>query len=173
LGGLVYLVAPGIAAPPLTGAVLMAGAGVAWGLYSLRGRGASDPLRETAGNFARALPFAVAVSIVAAAHTDVSLKGSLLAVASGAVASGLGYAVWYAALRGLTATQAATVQLLVPALAALGGVLILGERITTRLTIAAVLILGGVALALTRTERRRQRQRPAEPRREGAPGPRP
>ena len=161
LGGLVYLVLPGLAAPSPAGCALMSIAGVAWGLYSLRGRGASNPLAETAGNFARSVPLAVGVSVVAAPHVRVSADGVLLAVLSGALASGLGYVVWYAALSGLSATRAASVQLAVPVLAAAGGVAFLSERITGRLILSAILILGGVALALTRTERRRRRPHPA------------
>ena len=161
LGGLVYLVMPGLAAPSLTGSALMALAGFAWGLYSLRGRGASDPLAETAGNFARSVPLAVGVSIAAATHAELDADGALLAVLSGALASGLGYVAWYAALSGLSATRAASVQLAVPLLAAAGGVVFLSERITGRLIVSAILILGGVALALTRTERRRRRPHPA------------
>ena len=161
LCGLFYLVMPGLAAPSITGSALMAIAGVAWGLYSLRGRGASDPLAETAGNFARSVPLAVGVSIAAATHAELSADGALLAVLSGALASGLGYVAWYAALSALSATRAASVQLAVPLLAAAGGVVFLSERITARLIVSAILILGGVALALTRTERRRRRPLPA------------
>ena len=148
LGGLVYLVSPGLAAPSPIGCALMATGGFSWGIYSLRGRGQADPLSETAGNFARAVPLAVGVSILTWAQAGVRLEGALLAIASGAVTSGLGYVVWYAALAGLTTTQAASVQLAVPVLAAVGGVWFLAERITARLVIAAVLIVGGVALAL-------------------------
>jgi drug/metabolite transporter (DMT)-like permease len=162
VGGLVYLVMPGLAAPSPTGSALMALAGAAWGVYSLRGRGASDPLAETAGNFARSVPLAIAVSIAAAPHAVIGARGARLAVASGALASGLGYVAWYAALSGLSATRAASVQLAVPVLAAVGGVLFLKERITLRLIVATILIFGGVALALTRTERRRRRPRPPE-----------
>jgi len=156
LSGLVYLVLPGLTAPPLIGSVLMAVAGIAWGVYSLRGRGASDPLAETAGTFVRALPLAAGVNVVAASRSVWSTDGAILAVVSGALASGLGYVAWYAALSGLTATRAATVQLAVPVLAAAGGVAFLAEGITTRLLIAAALILGGVGLALVRTGRRRR-----------------
>jgi drug/metabolite transporter (DMT)-like permease len=157
LGGLAYLVMPGLAAPSPVGAFLMALAGAAWGVYSLRGRGASDPLAETAGNFARSVPLAIGVSAAAAPHFSLGADGALLAVASGALASGLGYVAWYAALPVLSATRAASVQLAVPVLAAVGGVLFLSERITPRLILAAILILGGVGLALARTERRRRR----------------
>jgi drug/metabolite transporter (DMT)-like permease len=157
LGGLVDLVMPGLAAPSPVASALMALAGVAWGVYSLRGRGASDPLAETAGNFARAVPLAVGVSVATAPHIALHTEGALLAVASGALASGLGYVAWYAALPGLSATRGASVQLAVPVLAAAGGVIFLSEQVTARLIVATILILGGVALALTRTERRRRR----------------
>jgi drug/metabolite transporter (DMT)-like permease len=148
--GLVYLVRPGLAAPPPDAAALMAIAGCAWGAYSLRGREASRPLANTAGNFLRSVPLAILVSAIALSRIHASRSGVLLAIASGALASGLGYVVWYAALRSLTATRAAIVQLAVPVLAAVGGVLFLGERISARLVIAAVTIFGGILLALSR-----------------------
>lgn len=148
VGGLVYLVSPGLAAPAPIGCALMTTAGVAWGVYSLRGRGASDPLAETAGNFVRAVPMTIVVSALTASHAAWNATGALLAVLSGALASGVGYAVWYAALTGLTAAQAASVQLAVPVVAAAGGVIFLLEPITTRLLLSAALILGGVGLAL-------------------------
>ncbi len=149
LGGLVYLSAPGLSAPPLLGSVLMAVSGAAWGFYSLAGRGRSNPLADTAVNFARATPFALAVSVATIAHARISVTGALLAVLSGAVSSGLGYVVWYAAVRGLTATRAAVVQLAVPVLTAGAAVLFLGESISFRLVLAAALILGGVGVSLT------------------------
>lgn len=155
LAGLVYLVLPGLAAPSPLGCALMTTAGISWGAYSLRGRGAADPLAETAGNFLRTVPMTVVISIAAARSLNVTTKGAVLAVLSGAVASGLGYVAWYAALRGLSATRAASVQLAVPVLAAAGGVAFLAERITVRLIVSAVLILGGVGLALARKGRRR------------------
>jgi drug/metabolite transporter (DMT)-like permease len=153
LGGLVYLVLPGLAAPPLLGSTLMAAAGMAWGIYSLRGRGSPDPLGDTAGNFARTVPLVAVVLVAAAVLSRVHLtpRGVGLAAASGALASGLGYAVWYAALRNLTASRAAVVQLSVPVIAAAGGVIFLGERVTLRLAVSAVLILGGVGLAVAGT----------------------
>lgn len=153
LGGLVALAAPGRTAPDPLATALMALAGVAWGVYSLRGRApGADPLRANAGNFLRATPMALAlvgIALVAApAAPSPSARGVALAVASGAIASGIGYSVWYAALRGLAATQAAVVQLLVPVIAAAGGVALLGEAVTWRLAGAAAAILGGVALAI-------------------------
>lgn len=148
LAGLVYLLLPGLASPPLMAAMLMLLAGVAWGVYSLLGKGSADPLRETAGNFVRAVPFAIAVSAVMLRDLHVELRGLVLAIASGAVASGLGYVLWYAALRNLSGFTASIVQLAGPVLAAAGGVLLLDERISLRLAVAATLVLGGIALAI-------------------------
>lgn len=148
--GLAWLNAPGAGAPPALGAALMAGAGVAWGAYTLRGRGAADPLGTTAGSFLRTLPFAAATLAAALAFGEVRLtvQGFGLAVASGAVTSGIGYAIWYAALRGLSAGQAGVAQLSVPVIAAFGGVVLLGEQLSPRLLGASVVILAGVAVAL-------------------------
>ena len=147
--GLVYLVFPGIRAPEPIASALMIAAGVSWGVYSLRGRRAQGPpLVVTGGNFLRALPMAIALSVATLSAAQVSPRGAALALASGGLTSGLGYVIWYAALRGLSATRAATVQLAVPVLAALGGVALLDERVTQRLVIASVVILSGVALAL-------------------------
>lgn len=156
VAGLVYLVSPGIAAPPLIGAALMAVAGIAWGVYSLRGRGVADPLAATAGNFMRAAPFALLMSVVfiAGFHAHASEAGIVLAIASGAITSGIGYVVWYAALRKLTAMRAATVQLSVPLIAACGGVAFLSEAITPRLIAASAAILGGIAMVLSGKSRR-------------------
>jgi len=156
-GGLVYLVLPGVAAPPLLGAVLMALAGVAWGVYSLRGRGVADPLAATSRNFLRAVPLALALSVIFVARAHADATGIALAVASGALTSGLGYVVWYAALARLSAMQAATVQLSVPLLAAFGGVLLLSEAITPRLAAASVAILGGIAIVLSQKARKARR----------------
>jgi drug/metabolite transporter (DMT)-like permease len=149
LGGLAYLVRPGISAPGPAGAALMVLAGVAWGIYSLRGRRTTAPIAETAGNFLRAsIPAAVVGGTAIARGSDpLSGRGVALAIVSGAIASGAGYAVWYAALRGLTATRAAVIQLAVPVIAAAGGVVFLHERVTPRLLVASIAILGGVALA--------------------------
>jgi drug/metabolite transporter (DMT)-like permease len=150
IGGLVVLTFPGLRRPDPLGAALMLAAGVGWGLYSLRGRGRGDAVMVNAASFARAVPLALAVNAVAFGMGQARLTstGSLLALASGALASGLGYAVWYAALRGLSATRAAIVQLSVPPLAAAGAVLLLGEAISARLAVSSVLILGGIALAV-------------------------
>ena len=146
--GVVGLMLPGLAAPPLFGSVLMLGAGVAWGVYSLRGRGAGDATAVTAGNFLRAVPMAAALSMVLWRDATIDPAGFGYAVASGALASGIGYAVWYTALPTLKATQAATVQLSVPVLAALGGILFLGEPATLRLVVASSAILGGITLVI-------------------------
>jgi drug/metabolite transporter (DMT)-like permease len=151
-GGLVYLLLPGVTAPPALGAGLMATAGVAWGVYSLLGRRSSgqgiDPTLATAGNFLRAAPMCLALAPLAI-HGHASAAGAGLAAASGALASGGGYAIWYAALKGLNASEAGVVQLTVPAIAALGGVLLLGEALSARFLIAAAMIVGGVAAVLT------------------------
>ncbi|HSK67156.1 MAG TPA: DMT family transporter, partial [Anaerolineales bacterium] len=149
LGGLAYLVLPGLEAPSLLGSALMTMAGIAWGVYSLRGRGSGSPLADTAGNFIRAVPFILVVRLLTLEGIHLSQSGILLAVFSGAIASGLGYVIWYAALAGLTATRAAIVQLSVPVLAAWGGVIFLAEGISLRLILAGILILGGIALAIT------------------------
>lgn len=146
--GLVYLVLPGVSAPPVLGAALMALAGVAWGVYSLRGRGAPDPLGATAGNFLRAAPLALLLWLPFTGVAHASPAGVALAVVSGAVTSGVGYALWYAALRALSAMRAATVQLSVPLITAIGAVLLLAEPVTLRLFLASVAILGGIALVL-------------------------
>jgi drug/metabolite transporter (DMT)-like permease len=148
LCGLVGLLLPGLSAPPVLGSALMLGAGAAWGVYSLRGRGAGDPTRVTAGNFLRAVPIAVAISALAIDNATLDLAGLGYAVASGALTSGLGYAIWYTALPALKATQAATVQLSVPVIAALGGILLLGEPLTVRLVAASIAVLGGIALVI-------------------------
>ena len=148
LGGLIYLVSPGLSAPSPLGSILMAIAGVSWGLYSLRGRGSSDPIGDTTRNFVRAVPFAVLAGLATLHAAHLSIRGTLLATASGTLASGVGYSIWYTALRGLTSIRAAIVQLLVPVLAAAGGVLLLSEPLTLRLVLSAVLILGGVGIVL-------------------------
>ncbi len=148
LAGLVVLVAPGLSAPDPAGAALMALAGAAWGVYSLRGRGTADPVATNASNFTRSVPLAVAVSVLLASEAHASPAGLLLASVSGAVTSGLGYAVWYAALTGLTPLRAAVVQLAVPVLAAAGGAVLFGEAVTLRLVGAGILVLGGIALAV-------------------------
>lgn len=148
LVGLVIFLLPGLSAPPLLSSGLMMAAGVAWGIYSLRGKTASNPMGMTAGNFLRAVPFTVGLSLSMISATSLTLAGCLYAVAAGAVTSGLGYTIWYTALNDLTATSAATVQLSVPVIATAGGILFLGENLTLRLFIASCAILGGIALAI-------------------------
>lgn len=157
LAGLVYLVSPGLSAPDPAGAVLMAAAGAAWGIYSLRGRRSTDPIGDTAANFVRSAPFALGAGLALwlASRAGASVlpmritpHGLLLAGASGVLASGAGYVAWFAALRNLKALQAAALQLTVPVIAAAGGILLLSEALSPRLLLSAALILGGVALAL-------------------------
>jgi drug/metabolite transporter (DMT)-like permease len=148
IGGLIGLLLPGLSAPPIWGALLMLSAGVAWGVYSLRGKGAGDPTITTAGNFLRAVPLAAALSLGLYRFATVDQAGFWCAVASGALTSGVGYAIWYTVLPSLKATTAATVQLSVPVLASLGGILFLGETLTMRLILASIAILGGIALVI-------------------------
>ena len=150
LGGLAGLLLPGLSAPQLQGSALMLAAGVAWGVYSLRAKGGGDPLRLTAGNFVRAGVLATALSLAMLPSASLDGAGVGCAIASGALASGLGYAVWYTALAGLKATSAATVQLSVPVIAATGGIVLLGEPVTLRLVLASTVILGGIALVIAR-----------------------
>jgi drug/metabolite transporter (DMT)-like permease len=147
-GGLVGLLLPGLSAPPLYGSILMLGAGVAWGIYSLRGKGTGDPTHVTAGNFLRAVPIAAALSLTRLNAASLDSAGFWYAVSSGALASGIGYAIWYSALPLLKSTHAATVQLSVPVIAALGGIVFLGEPVTLRLVLASVAVLGGIALVI-------------------------
>jgi drug/metabolite transporter (DMT)-like permease len=149
ISGFLYLILPGLSSPPLVGAAGMSLAGVAWAVYSLHGRRTTDPLAQTTGNFLRAAPIAVIAGLVALPFAHVEWRGVVPAVASGALASAVGYVLWYSALRGLTATAAGVVQLLVPVLAAAGGVILLGESVSPRLLISAVLVLGGIALVIT------------------------
>jgi drug/metabolite transporter (DMT)-like permease len=151
--GLVVLLFPGLTAPPLLGSILMIGAGVAWGIYSIRGKAGPDAIAATAGNFLRAVPFATALSMILFSRTRLDHAGIFYAVVSGAITSGLGYVIWYSALRGLKATSAATVQLSVPVLAAAGGILLLGEPITLRYVIASIAVLGGIALVVIEKNR--------------------
>jgi len=148
LTGLVALLFPGLSAPSLSGSILMLGAGVAWGVYSLRGKAASDAIAATTGNFLRAVPLAAVLSIALLPWTHIHPAGVGYAVLSGAIASGLGYVIWYIALPDLKAASAATVQLSVPVLAATGGILLLGEPITFRYLVTSIAVLGGIALVV-------------------------
>jgi drug/metabolite transporter (DMT)-like permease len=148
LTGLVMLVFPGLSAPPLIGSILMLTAGVAWGVYSLRGKIAGDAIATTAGNFMRAIPFATLLWIFMIREERVDSLGLVYAFISGAITSGVGYVIWYLALSGLKASSAATVQLSVPVLAATGGILLLSEPLTVRYLIASIAVLGGIALVV-------------------------
>jgi drug/metabolite transporter (DMT)-like permease len=154
LAGLVYMLLPGLSAPPLLGAAFMIAAGLSWTGYSMLGRETKDPLKATAGNFLRTVPFAALLFLTHQAGqytgTSVDHTGALYAVISGAITSGLGYVLWYAALPALTATSAAVIQLSVPAIAALGGVVLLAEPLSSRLVIASLIIMGGIALTILR-----------------------
>jgi drug/metabolite transporter (DMT)-like permease len=149
IGGLVYMLLPGLAAPPIVSAACMLAAGVSWAVYSVLGRGVGNPVGATAGNFLRSLPFAALLSLATISAAQIDGAGVGYAVLSGAVTSGLGYVLWYAALPALTTTSAASVQLSVPALAALGGVALLGEVMSPRLLVASAAILGGIALTIS------------------------
>jgi drug/metabolite transporter (DMT)-like permease len=151
--GLVVLVVPGISAPPFISSVLMLGAGVAWGIYSLRGKNAADAIAATTGNFLRAVPFAALVSLITLSKVHLDSLGIVYAVISGAITSGIGYVIWYTALPNLKAVSAATVQLSVPVLAATGGILFLNEPITSRYFIASVAVLGGIAMVVFEKQR--------------------
>jgi drug/metabolite transporter (DMT)-like permease len=153
--GLIYLVLPGLTAPDPVGTLLMLVAGVSWGLYSLLGASVQQPLMATTGNFLLSIPVALGLGLAFIDAAAVTAPGLLLAVASGALASGVGYAIWYAALAGLPSAHAATVQLSVPVIAALGGVLLLAEPASLRLVVASVLTLGGIWLVLSRRGRQR------------------
>lgn len=147
-GGLVALVLPGLATPPLPNSILMICAGCAWGIYSLRGRGAVDSTVTTAGNFLRTIPITAVLSVLCYSHAVIDNSGIVFAVASGAVTSGIGYAVWYKVLPNLKTRNAATVQLSVPVLAAAGGMLLLGEPLTLRFILSSLVILSGIALVI-------------------------
>ncbi|MBD3299709.1 MAG: EamA family transporter [candidate division Zixibacteria bacterium] len=146
-GGLIYLVSPGITSPNPSGALLMAVSGIAWGIYSVRGRNAAAPVAITAGNFIWAAPLAILISVVSLSNVHWELTGVVLAIVSGAIASGVVYVLWYRTLRELTTTHASIVQLLVPVLAAFGGVMVLAEPVTIRLIAAGIIVLGGIVLA--------------------------
>ena len=149
-GGLIVLLLPGFAAPPMSSALFMLSAGVAWGIYSLRGRAKGDPTRVSAGNFARAALLAALISlaVLLSGGATFDFYGLCYAALSGAIASGLGYVIWYSVLPSLRASTAASVQLSVPVIVALGGALLLGESITLRLVLSSLAILGGIALVI-------------------------
>ncbi len=146
--GFIYLILPGVTSPSLIGFILMSIAGVAWGIYTVRGKASKDSLRDTAFNFLKTIPFVLIVFVFTLNTGHYSYEGVLLAIISGGITSGIGYTIWYMALRGLTTVQSAVVQLLVPVIAAFGGVLFISEVITYRLTISSILILGGILLVV-------------------------
>jgi drug/metabolite transporter (DMT)-like permease len=144
--GLVGLLLPGLSSPPLPGAVLMLTAGTAWGVYSLRGKDMGDPIWVTASNFSRAVLFAAILSVMMFDGSRLDNVGFFYAATSGALTSGIGYVIWYTVLPAISSTTAATVQLSVPVVTALGGVVFLSEIITLRLVVASIAILGGIAM---------------------------
>lgn len=148
--GLVGLLLPGLSAPPLAGALMMIGAGACWGVYSIRGKSAGNPTRVTAGNFLRAVPITAVLSLLMLGDVSVDATGFWYAVASGALTSALGYVLWYTVVPMIAAATAATVQLSVPVIVAIGGVVLLGEPITVRLVLASVAVLGGIGLVISR-----------------------
>ncbi len=153
LGGLAYLALPGSAAPNLMGALLMCVAGIAWGVYSVRGKRVSRPVAMTAGNFARATPMALLASVIALKTLHLQPMGIVLALVSGTITSGLGYVLWYRALPWLSTMQASVLQLTVPVIAAAGGILLLGEQVSSRLLLSGAMIIGGVALVIVMPRR--------------------
>ena len=146
--GFVYLILPGVTTPSAVGFLLMAIAGIAWGIYTLKGRDSKSPLMDTAFNFLRTIPLVIILVIITIKNANYSSEGILLAVLSGGIASGIGYTIWYIALGGLSATQAAVLQLLVPVIAALGGIIFVSEAITLRLTVSSTMILGGILIVV-------------------------
>jgi len=147
-GGFIYLILPGLSTPSVMGFALMSISGAAWGVYTLKGRGSKNPLLDTAHNFLRTLPLILILFLVGIQTAHYSPEGILFAVLSGSLASGIGYTIWYMALRGLSATQAAVIQLSVPVIAAFGGVLFVSEVITFRLGVSTMIILGGILLVI-------------------------
>ncbi len=148
--GFIYLVMPGLTAPSLTGFLLMATAGIAWGIYTVKGQASQNPVSDTTYNFLRTLPLVLILVMVTFPYARLSNEGILLAVLSGAITSGIGYAVWYMALRELSTSKAAVVQLCVPIIAAAGGILFAHETIPQRMLLASVMILGGILMVIMR-----------------------
>ena len=146
--GFIYLILPSVSSPSLVGFVLMIAAGMAWAGYTFAGQGTKNPIADTAFNFLRTLPLVLALFVVSLPYIEVSVNGAILAILSGGVASGVGYAIWYSALRGLSTIQAAIVQLLVPIIAAIGGILFSNEVVSVRLIIATGVILGGISMVI-------------------------
>jgi len=154
--GLVYLVFPELSKPSFLGFLMMSVAGIAWGLYTILGQGSQNPLADTASNFIKSLPFTLVLSLLFLSHlSNIETQGQVvisawvLAIASGAITSGVGYAIWYSALRNLSTSQAGVMQLLVPIIASIGGVIFSNELLTSRLIIASLLTLGGIFMVMT------------------------
>jgi drug/metabolite transporter (DMT)-like permease len=152
-GGMTWLVLPGAEAPPLAGAIMMAASGVGWGLYSLRGQAESEPVASNATNFLLSLVFIVALTIVTWSDAEMNARGVIIAIIAGSITTGIGYVIWYAALDYLKAMQAALVQLSVPVIATIGGVVLLAEPLSLRLTASSALVLGGIMIALIARQR--------------------
>ena len=146
--GLVYLLYPTLATPSIFGFMLMTLSGIAWGMYTILGRNSQDPFKDTAANFKYTAPLVLVLFLATLSSQHISLYGAVLAVASGALASALGYTIWFMALKGLSETEAAVVQLSVPVIAAFGGVFFASEAISMRLIVACVLVLGGIVLVM-------------------------
>ena len=146
--GFVYLILPGVSSPSLIGFSLMTIAGIAWGIYTLKGKESKNPLRDTTYNFIRTIPFIIILLVSTIQHSSYSTKGVVLAIISGGITSGIGYTIWYMAMEGLSKIQTAVIQLLVPIIAAFGGVIFVDEKITFRLSIASILVLGGILVVV-------------------------
>jgi drug/metabolite transporter (DMT)-like permease len=146
--GFIYLVLPNITTPSFNGFILMTVSGISWGIYTLKGRSSENPLMDTTYNFIRTIPLVVLLAVFTLQNIKISPEGMILALISGAITSGLGYTIWYIALRGLSSTQAAVIQLSVPVVAAIGGVLFVSETITMRLIISAVVVLTGILMVV-------------------------
>jgi len=146
--GFIYLILPGVTTPSVIGFTLMTVAGISWGIYTLKGRGSKSPLMDTAYNFFRTTPLVVLLAISTINNINYSSEGIILALLSGGITSGIGYTIWYIALGGLSSTQAAVLQLSVPVIAALGGIIFVSETITFRLTISAAMVLGGILIVV-------------------------
>ncbi|PCI86415.1 MAG: EamA family transporter [Hyphomicrobiales bacterium] len=146
--GFIYLIYPNLGSPTLYGFILMSIAGIGWGVYSVRGRDSLNPLLDTTFNFIRAVPFAGFFSMLNLSNLSLGSDGIYYAIISGALTSGIGYAIWYVALKNLQLTTAAVVQLSVPIIAAIGGVMFVNESLTLRLIISTVIILGGILLVI-------------------------
>ncbi|CAA6820193.1 MAG: Permease of the drug/metabolite transporter (DMT) superfamily [uncultured Thiotrichaceae bacterium] len=146
--GFIYLILPGVSTPSFVGFILMTVAGIAWGIYTLQGRSSKNPLMDTAYNFLRTTPLVVLLALFTLNSMNYSYEGIVLALLSGGITSGIGYTIWYVALGGLSSTQAAVLQLSVPVIAALGGVIFVSEAITFRLTISTALLLGGILIVV-------------------------